>query len=74
MDANSRAAKLGASSIVQMAHAYWSSQVLYVATQLDVFTKLSGKDLTLEELAGLLNIPSASLGKLLNAGCALSLL
>lgn len=74
MKAETMRINLDPGQIVQMAGGYWVSQVLYVATRLNIFTLLEGKELTLARIVQLLDIPSASCEKLLNACCALDLL
>lgn len=61
-------------AIMQMTNGYWVSQVLYVATKLNIFTHLEGKNLSSEKIADLLKTPLKSTERLLNACCALDLL
>ncbi|MFQ6063473.1 MAG: methyltransferase, partial [Methanosarcinales archaeon] len=60
--------------IMEMNTAFWISRTLQVANELEIFTKLSGKCLTLEDAAKAIEIPPRPAEMLLNACVALGLL
>ncbi len=60
--------------IMQIASAYWSSRVLHVANRLDIFSRLTGKELTAEALAKECGADKRGLEILLVACTALGLL
>ncbi|MFQ6072449.1 MAG: methyltransferase [Methanosarcinales archaeon] len=62
------------SVIMEMNTAFWISRTLQVANELEIFTKLSGKCLTLEDAAKAIEIPPRPAEMLLNACVALGLL
>lgn len=57
-----------------LATGFWASQVLSVATELDLFSKLAGRSMTVEELKDSLGIPLRSTTILVTACTALGLL
>ncbi len=65
---------MDANSILQIARGYWESRVLLTGAELNVFTLLSDKSLSLDELADRLRADRRGLGILLDALAAMELL
>ncbi len=74
MKNNKKNAKSGLGYLLELATGHYRSKVLFVATNLKVFTILSEKPKTLEQIAKELNIASRPASMLLNACVALNLL
>jgi SAM-dependent methyltransferase len=60
--------------LLQLSGGYWSACALHAGVKLDVFTPLADRQLTAQELAGILKTDVRGLTMLLNALAALSLL
>ncbi|MBM4056067.1 MAG: methyltransferase domain-containing protein [Planctomycetes bacterium] len=60
--------------VLQLSSAYWKSQVLFTAIELDIFTILDNKSLTAEELAHSIDANVQATEKILNALVSLDLL
>lgn len=59
--------------LLQLSGGYWSACALHAGVRLDVFTPMVGRELTTQELAGLLGADGRGLAMLLNALAALEL-
>lgn len=64
---------VGTQYLEDLATGYWFSEVLFTAVELDVFTLLESEGMTTTEIAGALAMPAPSLGRFLQALCAINL-
>lgn len=60
--------------LLQLSSAYWKSQVLFTAIELDIFTAIGNKHLAAKELAHIINAKATATEKILDALVSLDLL
>ena len=60
--------------LLQLSSAYWKSQVLFTAIELDIFTAIGNKHLAAEELAHIINANAKATEKILDTLVSLDLL
>jgi len=66
-------APAGPQYLEDLATGYWYSEVLFTAVELNVFSLLDPKGRTVAEIAEALDVPTAGLGRFLQALCAIGL-
>jgi len=65
--------EVGPQYLEDLATGYWFSEALFTAVELEVFTLLESAGMTIDEIAGALDMPVMGLGRFLQALCAIKL-